>query len=139
MTSVFDSTTYFCLLSVWPAEIDLSKATRLQNLVFRPTSLSVEWITTAFQATVLKHRGLRKISLYIHPQLTFFDADTIKRSASYREWLDLDRLLVQFWESRSTSPKVICRTPEGEEGDRRYFTGCFLPELTQRGMVGLNE
>jgi len=112
---------------------------KLQEVVLRPASLSIKWITTAFQITLPKHQGIQKISLHLHPQLSLIDDDTIKESESYGEWMDLDRLLVQFWESRSTPPKVTFTTPGGEEQDTRHFVECMLPELTRREMIDLFE
>ena len=122
---------------VMPSAIDLSKATKLRDVVFRPTLLSVGWITTAFQTNILKHRELRKISIYVPRFLNFFAVDTIKKSEEYEEWLDLDRLLVQFLESRSTLPNAICMRWEGANLDMRDFAECFLPELSRRGMIDL--
>ena len=56
-------------------------------------------------------------------------------------WLDLDHLLVQFWESRSIRPKVVCPIPkEGKQsacmGDS---IGCLLPEIVGRGIINLVE
>jgi len=55
----------------------------------------------------------------------------------YGQWLGLDRLLVQFLESRSTPPKVICTAVVGEKWIMRGFVECCLPELTRRGMIEL--
>lgn len=121
------------------ATIDLSKATKLQDITFRLTSLSVEGITRAFQTTILKHQELRKISIYVPHSLTLFEFDAFKRSTNYGQWLDLDRLLVQFLESRLTRPMVICATQEGGRRNMRDFAECLLPELTRRGTFDLAE
>jgi hypothetical protein len=47
------------------------------------------------------------------------------------QWLDLDRLLVQFWESRSIRPRVVCSM----EQNRSDCVGCLLPEITKRGLI----
>jgi hypothetical protein len=47
-----------------PASIDLSKATKLKDVVFQPKSWSVEWITTALRTITPKHRDLRQISIH---------------------------------------------------------------------------
>jgi len=65
-------------------------------------------------------------------------ADTDKESETYEEWMDLDCLLVQFWESRLTPPEVIF-TSEGEEQDSRRFAEHLLPEVTRRGMITLAQ
>ena len=124
---------------VGPAVLDLSKATKLQDMTFRSTSLNIGWITAAVQTTVPEHRELRKILIRVPYSLTCFDVDIMKESAVYREWLDLDRLLVQLWESNSTPPRVICTTWSGQSKGMIGFTDCLLPELTKRGTVDLCE
>jgi len=119
--------------------IDLSKATKLRDVVFRPQSSSVEWITAAFKTTTPNHRELQKISIGFPYFSGSLDVDTISQSTSFREWLDLDRLLVQFWESRSTGPKVTCAVWDGRKRDVRGCVECLLPELTRRGAIGLVE
>lgn len=84
-----------------------------------------------------KHRELWKISIGF--PLYLASLDTIKRSPAYGQWLDLDRLLVQFWESRPTPPKVICMGLVGEKWIVRGFVECCLPELTKRGVIDLAE
>jgi len=128
----------YCVFKATSAAIDLSKATKLQEVILRPGSLSIQWITTAFQTTIPKHQGIQEISIHLHPQFSLIDADTIKESETYGEWMDLDRLLIQFWESRPNPPKVTFATG-GEEQDVEHFAGCMLPELTRRGMISLGE
>ena len=126
------------LFPVGSAAIDLSKARKLRDVIFRPGSLSVEWIATAFQTTTPNHRQLQKISIRLPSHLRNVNANVIKRwSPTYGQWLDLDHLLVQFWESRSTRPKVICTARVGRKWDLKRFTECLLPELARRGAVGL--
>ena len=128
------------LFPVRPAAIDLSKARNLRDAILRPRSLGVKWITMALQATIPGHRELRKFSIHLRYILTFLDFDVMKQSTDYGEWLDLDRLLVQFWEPRSTRPKVVCTTWDGHpRRDLRGFTACLLPELTKRGIIDLVE
>jgi len=100
--------------------------------------MGVEWITTAFKSTVPELPELRRISIHIPYNLAAFDVKRT-RFGHYGHWLDLDRLLAQFWESRSARPKVICTALMGEERDMRDFIGCLLPELTRRGMLDLAE
>lgn len=102
-------------------------------MVFRPTSLNVEWITT----TTPKHQGLRSILIHLPHKLITFGADAIKQSTTYGQWMDLDRLLVQLWESHLTRPKVICTTQNGEKQDITDFAECLLPELMRSGGIDL--
>jgi hypothetical protein len=50
---------------VEPASIDLSKATKLKDVVFQPRSREVEWVTMALQTITSKHRDLRQISIHM--------------------------------------------------------------------------
>lgn len=93
----------------------------------------------ALQTTTPDHRELQKISIHLPSYSSSLDVDVFKQSATYEQWPDLDRLLVQLWESRSIRPKVI-RTAWGVQRlDRRGLTECLLPELTRRGVVDLVE
>ena len=120
---------------VGSAVLDLSKATKLKDATFWPTFLSVGWITAAIQTTTPKHQELRKISICDPYSLTLFDVGTMKESAVHREWLNLDRLLVQLSESRSTPPRVICTTWLGHMESMIGFADCLLPELTRKGLL----
>ena len=124
---------YLTLFPVGSAVLDLSRATKLQDVDFLSASLNIRWITAAIRTTTPKHRDLRKISIHVPYSKTSFD--TVKRSANYQEWLDLDRLLVQIWESHSTSLRVICTTQLGQPEGMIGLADCLLPELTRRGRV----
>jgi hypothetical protein len=121
------------------APIDLSKATKLTGVVLRLNSWSVRWITTALQTITPEHRDFRQISIHTPHDLILAGGDANVRQvieeAAYEQCLGLDRLLVQFWESRSILPRVICATQTGEEQDTTYCVGCLLPEITRRGIV----
>jgi hypothetical protein len=55
--------------------------------------------------------------------------------AGYREWLELDRLLVQLCESHPIHLMAVFTK-------RRYMGSsieCLLPEITKRGMIDLVE
>ena len=55
--------------------------------------------------------------------------------ATSRRWSDLDRLLVEVWESRSIRPRVGCRGLGEKQRDMDSCIGCLLPEITKRGIV----
>jgi hypothetical protein len=65
------------------------------------------------------------------------DADVREEvgEAGYGEWLDLDRLLVQLWESRRI--RLMAAFTKGQ--DMRSSIECLLPEITKRGMIDLVE
>ena len=114
--------------------IDLSKATKLERVVFLPTPAGVEWITLSLQTVTPKHRDFRQILILPPYDSALADASTDVRQTVgdhvYGLWLDLDRLLVQLWESRCIRPMV----PTTTQHTRRYM-GCLLPEVMKRGMV----
>jgi hypothetical protein len=121
------------------AFVDLSKATKLKDVVFRPESKTVEWVTVALKTVTPAHRDLRQISIHIPYYLTLPRVYTNLRQgigkASSEEWLDLDRLLVQLWESRSIRPRFVCMT----KGTLGVSIGYYLPEMTRRGIGDLGE
>jgi hypothetical protein len=123
---------------------DLSEATKLKDVVFRPTSQSVKWITMTLKTTP-KLRDLREISIYMPHYMTTVCAGAevtgVIGEASYGEWLDLDRLLVQLWETSSIRPKFVCPPQIGMEWDTNYCVGywCLLPEITKKGIIDLVE
>ena len=59
----------------------------------------------------------------------------------WEEWLDLDRLLVQFWESSSIRPKVVVMVQIPGAWNARYSVGYerLLPEITERGIIDLTS
>jgi len=133
-----DNSISFLVGSV-PGSFNLSKATKLRDLVFRPESQSVEWITMALQTITPEHQDLRHISIYVPYYLTNSGPDIgeLLGEATFREWLDLDRLLVQLWELYLIPPRVGYVGPEGKGQLTEYCMGLLLPEVAKRGIVVL--
>ena len=52
-----------------------------------------------------------------------------------RTWLDLDHLLVQFWESFSIRPRVGYEKQGGDGQNMEFAIQCLLPEAAKRGIV----
>lgn len=127
------------LVPLGAASIDLSKARRIKDVVFRPGSQNVEWITMALQTIVPEHRDFRQITIRVSYYLTLFEINGNGRrvigEAIYRQWSVLDRLLVQLWDSRSIRPRVVCTKPGGKVQNAETRVGCLLPEMARRGMV----
>ena len=114
---------------------------RLEDVVLRPEWRNVEWITMALQTT--KHRDLRQISICVHfgSVLTSFGANVGQLGGEHVvwQWLDLDRLLAQLWESHFIRPMIISMTPDEEQGTGRDCVLSLLPEITMRGIIDLVE
>ena len=121
------------------SSIDLSKAIKLQDVVFRHYPGVVEWVITALRTITPKHRDLRQISICIPHYLTcpgiLANVSRHIGEADYGLWLDLDRFLVQFSESCSIRPEVVCPTERGVEVNIESL----FPEVSKRGMIDLVE
>ena len=109
--------------------LDLSKATKLNHLMFRQVGLSIQWITMTLQT--VKSKGIQDITICMVgvPQ-------ELIGEAAYREWWDLDQLLVKFGTSHSIRPQVAYTAGVGGE-DLNGSIPSLLPELTRRGLVDL--
>jgi len=97
----------------------------------------------ALRTITPKHRDLRQISIYLHCPSHPAGAEVgVVRAIGrriYEQWLDLDRLLVQFWESHSIRPRLVRTTPAQETPDAERCIGRLLPEVTKRGIAELVE
>jgi len=126
-----------------PVSIDLSKAIRLRAAVFRAESPTIIWITTALQTITSEHRYLQKITIHAPYCFSRIDANVdvskIVGGTTYREWLDLDRLLAQLWESRSIRTKIRSTAQEIGKKQMSECMGYLLPEATERGIIDLVE
>ena len=126
------------------ASIDLSRATRLEGVAFRYNgSKDLNWVIRTLRTITPEHRHLRQISIYVPSRLTSFDVganigQTIGGTIT-RQWLDLDHLLVQFWESRLIRPRVECVRLGQRRQSAEYCVGGLLPETTKRGIIDLVE
>ena len=110
-------------------------------MAFRLNSWSVKWVITALQTITPKHQDLQQITIHIPYYLTvakvFADVRRAIGEAGYGQWLELDRLFVQVWESRSIRPKaVVCAMQVKEKEDMRDCIGRLLPETTKGGIIG---
>ena len=114
-----------------PTPIDLSGATKLKDLVFHLNSWTVGWVVTTLQTITPKHRDFRQLRIDIPYCPTFLSAGAnVKQTigeANYAQWSDLDRLLIQLWESRAVRPQVACLMADDP--------GCLLPEGMKNGIV----
>jgi hypothetical protein len=84
-----------------------------------------------------EHRDLQNISIYIYPSFDSSADDSVDPKMAvgeevYKQWMDLDDLLVQLWESHAVPTKLIAERKAGWV--YRVVTG-LLPEITKRGII----
>jgi len=119
------------------------KAVGLKSVAFRPGSSAIDWITVALKTITPEHRDLQQVMIYVPyhlmPVRVCADVRQFFGEAACQQWLDLDCLLVQFWESRSIRPRMIRTTSAGEGRDMRGCIGLLTPEATRRGIIDVVE
>jgi len=95
----------------------------------------------ALRTIALEHRVFRQITIYLPGAVIPPTAGiNIRQTAGeqiFGQWLELDRTLAQFWESRSIRPKTLYLVPPGREKDLIECMGRLLPEITERGIIDL--
>ena len=96
------------------------------------------WATLALQTITSEHKDLQQISIHVpHPLHSVTDPSSTRQIVGeemYRQWMDLDRILIQFWELRGISPTIMYSAAEIEE---KGAMGVLLPEITKRGITEL--
>ena len=115
--------------------LDLSKTTKLKDLMFRWGGASVRWITMALQT--VRSEKLQRITI----QLRTLTLRKMVNGTDHQEWQDLDHLLVRFWTTHSIRPQVMYDPDEGGQDlkdEIDHMLG-LLPELTRRGLVDVVE
>jgi len=131
----------FAPANSWTASIDFSGVTRLKEIVFRPRRTDPMWIVMALQTIASEHRDLREILIQVPDHTRSisdpFNVRQILGEVCYRQWMDLDRLLVQFWELRAIRPKIAYCVAEEKKTAMCAYTGNLLPEITERGIIEL--
>jgi len=128
------------LVKLGKPSIDLSKATTLKDVAFLVRSRNVEWVTMALRTITSKHRDLQQISIYLPVPMTTSIGYNVRETigkTTYRQWSDLDCLLVQLWESRSIRPRITSEYPVTQWEVVGDFVGRLLPEMTRIGTVDL--
>jgi hypothetical protein len=92
----------------------------------------------ALQTITPNHKDLQKISLVM-----FVGSDIVRntRWGTVRtQWLELDNLFAQLWESHSIRPRVLYSAPSWVGGHRaRICVENLLAETATRGIVDLIE
>ena len=120
---------------------DLSKATKLRDVVFRPKLLRVDLRSRSSHQNIGIFDKSRSMSL---PTLPIFasmemSGTSLKKGFLSSGWtLDLDHTLVHLWESLSICTNVIWPS-EKWNGILGNYLGCLLPEMAKRGMVTVRQ
>ena len=109
--------------------VDLSKLTKLKEVVFWYPE--IQRITVTLQTA--ESINLEQIIIHSAPAFSMPIVES-----GYRKWQDLDRLLLQFWISRSIRPQIKFKS-EKDGCDLRSAAPRLFPELTSRGIVDLVE
>ena len=122
----------------WEALIDLSKATKLKELKLHFQDLAVAWIASTLKTITSKHMDLREV--LITGQALFSSTDWSTNAAAVgdstrTQWVDLERIIIQLWESHSVRTKVKYYSMRREESNELMRD--LLPEATRKGVVEL--
>ena len=125
-----------------PLPVDLSAATSLEDVGLWSGSLNIQWNTATLRTITSNRRDLQGVSIRVAYEYDGFGAGAIIRQTIgeivYGHWLDPDRPLIQFWESRSIRPKITySHTSQGEMEEVIDCVSSLLPEVTKRGVVDL--
>ena len=95
----------------------------------------------ALRTITPQHGHLRQITIYLPYDSSLSGAGTDVRKTIgeqiFGQWLGLDRLLAQLWESRSIRPKTLFFALPGMGKDIIESVECLLLEVTGRGIIDL--
>jgi hypothetical protein len=125
--------------------IHLTKATKLKSITIVHYT-NPRWVAKTLRAIARSHKDLQRISLHAPFLLDAPEFNPAKPAnfrhvmgeAAYAGWLELDRLLIQLWESCSIHPEVHYSTPQSVSEENAI--GCMkslFPEATARGSIRL--
>ncbi|KAF9789283.1 hypothetical protein BJ322DRAFT_1041738, partial [Thelephora terrestris] len=128
------------LVNPWAVSIDFSEVINLKDVAFSLAGPEEVWIAMALETITSKHTDFRKVSITIQIDPPGVDyPDYVRKAVGervYRQWMDLDHVLFQLWESKKIHAKVIYSAME-EAGDGLEYVVALLPEMTKRGLVKL--
>jgi hypothetical protein len=115
-----------------------SKVARLKDVTLYFKDLSVAWVASTLKTIASGHRDLREVSIkgQAFSDSTDWPTDAADVEDDIREeWVNLERTLIQLWESHGVCTKVMYHSRRREES--RELVEDLLPEATKRGIVGL--
>ena len=122
----------------WEASIDLSKATKLKEVTFRFQDLAVAWAASTLKTITSKHMDLREVSIKGRALSDPTDWPTNAAAVgddTRTQWVYLERIIIQLWESHSVRTKVKYYSTRREESNE--LMSDLLPEATRKGVVEL--
>jgi hypothetical protein len=125
--------------------LDLSMAARLETLTFRPWTMDVGWVIRTLATIPGDHINIKIKLVYDvipvkHPARGLQFAGAVDPTI-FRQWLRLDGLIVQLWESSEILTDVFCHDPctGWLAWGVGVATGTLLPEATRRGVVTVEQ
>ena len=117
--------------------IDLSKAIKLKVIQFHVEGLEIEWIIATLKTITQKHEDFKEISFNVTDVMYKVKDNPITK------WLELESLIVKFWEERSIQTKVIYGGPRCkgrvEKGQSLILCPLLLPNVMKEGIVDMIE
>jgi len=120
--------------------VDLSRATSLRDVSFRVNTCCVDWIATALQTITPEHLDLRQVSIHVYFDSAHSVGANVRQSIGEHlcgQWLRLDRLLAQLWESHSIRPKIQYYVLFRKDKDVSDCMGRLLPKAMGRRIIDL--
>lgn len=106
-----------------------------------------KWVISALRTITSNHRKLQSVTIHapyvdagLYRNIDRADPANIRHAigrgeTTYMDWLELDRLLVQLWETHSIRLEVMYY--EYPDGMGRRCVDSVLPEVTWRGIANL--
>ena len=124
--------------------IDLSKVIGLKAVTFG-WARDFQWAIKALRTVTHDNINLQQLSFdaawtSYGPNVGDDDLNELLSDigeTSYQEWLKLDNVLAQLWESHSIRPEVTYNVPRGMDEVAECRMQILLPEVTTRGIVDL--
>ena len=117
--------------------IDLSKATKLREVAFNLDGIYNPWVTMTLKTVTPRHIDLQEITISSSTLSRFVRRlPNIRRYAGHRlrQWMELDTVLVQLWESHPVHVKIAyCSGVDWEQVPELIEE--LMPETTRRGIV----
>jgi hypothetical protein len=114
--------------------VNFSKATKLKEIMFKFHRRHTAWVVSTLKTITSDHRDLQHILIYFP-----FSARDMVDEDTYNQWRDLDRILVQLWESHAIRVNPIFDAGEEKREGVSEWVGALLPEANKRGMIGMRN